>query len=202
MKKGLNIEVVAQAIEALRNDGVKPTNKAIIEKIGYGSFSTLAVLRQEYPDVFEWPDTQYSTVQEIVNKEFRLVKSVLDTQKNTLKRFEERLKKLEQSNEQAGKIQEFKREAEISKARIEQLEAENEQLRKKRDQALSQLEITEAKIGANAPGGAEGKALIKRLLELLSQSDLEGKKTILLPDGRRMSFGYAVQFFYGIGLCG
>jgi len=54
----LNIEIVKQAISELKTKGIKPTNKAIIEHVGYGSFSTLTKLRQQYPRVFDTPIVQ------------------------------------------------------------------------------------------------------------------------------------------------
>lgn len=52
MATRLNIEVVRQAINELTAQGQKPTNQNIVSHLGYGSYSTLTILRKEYPDVF------------------------------------------------------------------------------------------------------------------------------------------------------
>ncbi len=58
----LNIEIVKQAVDQLKAKGIKPTNKAIVEQIGYGSFSTLTQLRKQYPSVFDTTVPKQSTV--------------------------------------------------------------------------------------------------------------------------------------------
>jgi len=49
----LNIEVVQQAIADIRQDNEYPSNERIIERLGYGSKSTLTKLRAKYPSVFD-----------------------------------------------------------------------------------------------------------------------------------------------------
>ena len=48
----LTIEKVFEAVIALKKQGKKPTNRAIIDYVGYGSFSTLTQLRQSHPEIF------------------------------------------------------------------------------------------------------------------------------------------------------
>jgi len=53
----LTLETVKQAIDTLHNQGKKPSNRNIINWLGYGSFSTLKKLREHHPEVFYCTDT-------------------------------------------------------------------------------------------------------------------------------------------------
>jgi hypothetical protein len=53
----LTFETVKQAIDTLHNQGKKPSNRNIINWLGYGSFSTLKKLREHHPEVFYCTDT-------------------------------------------------------------------------------------------------------------------------------------------------
>ena len=60
----LTIESVQTAINELKAQGKKPTNKNIVTYLGFGSFSTLAIFRKKYPNVFNdtIPNTFFNTV--------------------------------------------------------------------------------------------------------------------------------------------
>jgi uncharacterized coiled-coil protein SlyX len=49
----LTIEAVQKAIDDLQSEGIKPTYQTIVERVGYGSYTTLKRLRNRHPDVFE-----------------------------------------------------------------------------------------------------------------------------------------------------
>jgi uncharacterized coiled-coil protein SlyX len=53
----LTLETVKQATDSLQNQGKKPSNRNIINWLGYGSFSTLKKLREHHPEVFYCTDT-------------------------------------------------------------------------------------------------------------------------------------------------
>jgi uncharacterized coiled-coil protein SlyX len=53
----LTLETVKQATDTLQNQGKKPSNRNIINWLGYGSFSTLKKLREHHPEVFYCTDT-------------------------------------------------------------------------------------------------------------------------------------------------
>lgn len=52
--------VVKEAIDTLRDQGKKVTNRNIIDCLGYGSFSTLKKIRESYPEFFS--DTYNDTI--------------------------------------------------------------------------------------------------------------------------------------------
>ena len=59
----LTVEKVSQAIAELTAQNQKPTNRAIIKYLGYGSFSILSKLRQTHPEIFAITDSQPSDYQ-------------------------------------------------------------------------------------------------------------------------------------------
>lgn len=48
----LTLETVKQATDSLQKQGKKPSNRNIINWLGYGSFSTLKKLREHHPELF------------------------------------------------------------------------------------------------------------------------------------------------------
>lgn len=53
----LTLETVKQATDSLQKQGKKPSNRNIINWLGYGSFSTLKKLREHHPELFYCTDT-------------------------------------------------------------------------------------------------------------------------------------------------
>lgn len=54
----LSMETVKQAIDILKSQGKKLTNRNIVAYLGYGSFSTLKKIRECHPELFSAVDTQ------------------------------------------------------------------------------------------------------------------------------------------------
>lgn len=59
----LSLETVKQAINILKSQGKKLTNRNIVEHLGYGSFSTLKKIREHHPELFSAVDTLSDTHQ-------------------------------------------------------------------------------------------------------------------------------------------
>ncbi len=57
----LTLETVKLATDTLKTQGLKPTNRKIIDYLGYGSFSTLKKIREHHPELFAPIDTTAST---------------------------------------------------------------------------------------------------------------------------------------------
>ena len=54
----LSVETVKQAVDILKSQGKKLTNRNIVAYLGYGSFSTLKKIRECHPELFRVVDTQ------------------------------------------------------------------------------------------------------------------------------------------------
>lgn len=94
MANRLNIDVVKKAIDAIIAEGRCPTNKNIVNYLGYGSYSTLTILRKSHPNVFGVSPKRINTntVQNTVDnslwtridKRFNEMQTVLDTKYSTV----------------------------------------------------------------------------------------------------------------------
>lgn len=149
MMARLNIEVVRQAINELTAQGIKPTNPNIVKHIGYGSYSTLTILRKEYPDVFGVSQKRTNTSNTVHNMVHNTVtdsmihsvwqriepriddkiQTVFNTQYSTDKRqshLESKIKALESENEELKVRLDNKEDDSV--ARINDLEKERLEL--------------------------------------------------------------------------
>jgi len=74
----LTIEAVQKAIDDLQNEGIKPTYQTIIERVGYGSYTTLKRLRNRHPNVFEcFEKPKHQPSSRSVSERFEQLESVM-----------------------------------------------------------------------------------------------------------------------------
>lgn len=196
----LNIEVVTQAINELTAQGIKPTNPNIVKHLGYGSYSTLTILRKEYPDVFgvsqkrtNTANTVQNTVQNTVTDsmihsvwqriEPRIddkIQTVLNTKYSTttpdskaISDFESKIKALESENETLKARLDDKEGDDV--ARINEQDKLVQSLKSKNSKLQSQVEQLQAQIEDSQK---EAQPLLER------NADLESKLEIIQTEAQ------------------
>ena len=101
----LTLETVKLATDTLKTQGLKPTNRKIVDYLGYGSFSTLKKIREHHPELFAPIDTTASTTN--TPQRDTLLEQRVSSLETSLQSIQQMLQTLRQNSDLQRQVQEL-----------------------------------------------------------------------------------------------
>ena len=101
----LTLETVKLATDTLKTQGLKPTNRKIVDYLGYGSFSTLKKIRESHPELFTSTDMIVSKIS--TPQRDTLLEQRVSSLEKSLQSIQQMLQTLRQNSDLQQQVQEL-----------------------------------------------------------------------------------------------